>query len=135
MGSRRGVQFAQLPAKFAVVVDPEVQVVHGSLRRLDVGEVEQCQLRLPVGTDFEFFQMSWFWVKQKINDINLRRLLLGRGMMLEQRADVDREEVMTGGLPGDLLPVGEGLAVGIGVGEENHVSVAERPQLLRIQHR
>ena len=47
-------------------------------------------------------------MKQKINDIDLRRLLLGRGMMLKQWADVDREEGVTGDLPGDLLPVGEG---------------------------
>ena len=52
---RREVQFPQFPAQFAVVVDPEVQVVQSSLRRLDVWEVEHGQLRLPVGTDFEFF--------------------------------------------------------------------------------
>ena len=58
---RRGVQFAQFPAQFAVVVNPEVQVVQGSLRRLGVGELEQCELGLPVGADFEFF-VHWHFI-------------------------------------------------------------------------
>ena len=62
---RREVQFAQLPAQFAVVVDPEVQVVQGSLRRLDVWEVEHGQLRLPVGTDFEFFYHWHFFMAHR----------------------------------------------------------------------
>ena len=73
--------------------------------------------------------------KQKVNDIDLRRLLLRGGLTLEQRTDVDREEGMAGGLAGDLLPVVEGLAVGVGVGEEDDVAVAERQQFLRRQHR
>ena len=72
-------------------------------------------------------------MKQKIYDIDLRRLLLRCGVTLEQRADVDREEGMTGGLSGNLLPVGEGLAVEVGVGEEDYMVVAERAELLRRQ--
>ena len=73
--------------------------------------------------------------KEEVNDIDLRRLLLRGGLTLEQRTDVDREEGITGGLAGDLLPVVEGLAVGVGVGEEDDVAVAERQQFLRRQHR
>ena len=44
--------------------DPEVQVAQRAAGRLGFGEVEHGQFRLPVGTDFECFQMSWFWVEQ-----------------------------------------------------------------------
>ena len=39
--------------------DPEVQVAQCTAGGLRFREVEHGQLRLPVGTDFEFFQMSW----------------------------------------------------------------------------
>ena len=74
--------------------NPEVQVTQRPADGLRFGEVEHGQFGLPVGTDFEFFQMSGFWVKQIIDDVDLRRLLLWRGILFEQRADVDRIESM-----------------------------------------
>ena len=135
LGSGRHAAGLEGGAEVGTATDPEAQVAQCAAGGLRFREVEHGQLRLPVGTDFEFFQMSWFWVKQKVNDIDLRRLLLRGGLTLEQRADVDREEGMAGGLTGDLLPVVEGLAVGVGAGEEDDVAVAERTELLRRQHR
>ena len=40
--------------------DPEVQVTQRPADGLRFGEVEHGQLRLPVGTDFEFFQIDGF---------------------------------------------------------------------------
>ena len=77
-------------AEICTPADPEVQVAQCTGGRLGFWEVAHSQLRLPVGTDFECFQMSWFWVEKQIYDIDLRRLLLRRGLTLEQRTDVDR---------------------------------------------
>ena len=51
-------------AEICTPADPEVQVAQCTGGRLGFWEVAHSQLRLPVGTDFECFQMSWLWVEQ-----------------------------------------------------------------------
>ena len=53
MGLGGRTAFAELTAQFAVVVDPEIEVIYGPLRGLDVGEIQQSQFRLAVAADFE----------------------------------------------------------------------------------
>ena len=53
VGMRRRVQFTQFLAQFGAVVDPVVQVVHGPLLRLSIGEIEHGQFRLAVTADLE----------------------------------------------------------------------------------
>ena len=53
MGVGRRLQGTQFLSQFAVVVDPIVEIVHCSLLRLGIGEVEHGQLRLAVGAYLE----------------------------------------------------------------------------------
>ena len=53
MGTRWCTTLAEFTAQLAVIIDPEIEVIYGPLRSLDVGEVQQSQFRLAVAANLE----------------------------------------------------------------------------------
>ena len=73
--------------------------------------------------------------EQEIDEVDLAALLVGGGVLLDEAGETDGvSKVLLGG-GALLLPVGIGLAVGIGVGEDDHLAVTEREEFGGVEHR
>ena len=160
MGTGRRVQFTQLLAQFGAVVDPVVQVVHGPLLRLGIGEIEHGQLRLAVTAHLErlhrlaflakelqkFFQCFFCHIaltlkretlKQEVYQVDLGSLLGGGGVLFEDGADTDGGRFFPEGGGHDLLrllaPIAVSHAIGICIGKEHDLAPPERLELIDIE--
>lgn len=70
---------------------------------------------------------------QEVGNVNLLLLLFRCGILLEQVADGDVEAELATGFVGNVLPGLEGLAIGIGVGEERDFLAEEGCELVDVE--